>query len=131
NGKRIEPPHGRIVPFASNQASGLAACVLNSSLFYWYYSGFADCEHINDGLVRSFPIPTDWERTDWGSLSSDLSESLKENARRMTSPRTAVVLSPSAAAWPELVLETVLREDTLSRQVREQHLNDAPIQMIA
>ena len=82
NGTKMEPPHGRIIPFTGEQASSLAACVLNSSLFYWYYSAFADCEHINDGLVRRFPIPTDWQGTDWSALSRELSKSLKENSRR-------------------------------------------------
>jgi hypothetical protein len=78
----MEPPHGRIIPFTSEQASSLAACVLNSSLFYWYYSAFGDCEHINDGLVRCFPISSDWQSIDWSALSHELSESLKEHSRR-------------------------------------------------
>jgi len=82
NGQKMAPPHGRIIPFTNEQASSLAACVLNSSLFFWYYSAFADCEHINDGLVRCFPIPTDWQGTDWNALSRELSESLKEHSRR-------------------------------------------------
>ncbi len=82
NGKKMEPPHGRVIPFSNESAAALALCVLNSSLFYWYYSAFADCEHINDGLVRRFPIPADWEKTDWLTLADDLSESLSANARR-------------------------------------------------
>jgi hypothetical protein len=82
NGKKMEPPHGRIIPFTSDQASSLAACVLNSSLFYWYYSAFADCEHINDGLVRRFPVPADWQTTDWSALSRELTESIKEHSKR-------------------------------------------------
>ena len=82
NGKTMTPPHGRIIPYESEQASLMAACVLNSSLFYWYYSAFADCEHINDSLVRRFPIPTDWKSTDWGTLYSNVAESLKENSQR-------------------------------------------------
>jgi hypothetical protein len=82
NGRAMEPPHGRTVAFASEQASSLAACALNSSLFYWYYNAFGDCEHVNDRLVRRFPIPADWQNTDWTTLSSELSESLKKNSKR-------------------------------------------------
>jgi hypothetical protein len=84
NGKRIEPPHGRTIWFVSKAASSFATCLLNSSLFYWLYSAMCDCEHINDGFVREFPIPTDWERVDWCGLSTELMESLTKNAKRKT-----------------------------------------------
>jgi hypothetical protein len=57
-----------------------AACVINSSLFYWFYSGFSDCEHVNDILLRGFPIPGGWEKDDWSRLYGKLSENLEANA---------------------------------------------------
>jgi hypothetical protein len=84
NGKQIEPPHGRIIHFTSSLASSFATCLLNSSLFYWLYSAMCDCEHINDGFVREFPIPTHWERVNWGNLSGKLMKSLAANATRKT-----------------------------------------------
>ena len=84
NGEEISPPHGRTIYFANEGGAAFAACLLNSSLFYWSYSAFSDCEHINDVFVRGFPIPTDWRRTDWKSLSVSLSESLKQSATRRT-----------------------------------------------
>ena len=80
----MDPPHGRTVIFRDETASAFATCLMNSSLFYWFYSTFSDCEHINDSLVRGFCIPSDWENADWVSLSTCLSESLKQNARRKT-----------------------------------------------
>ena len=55
-------------------------CLLNSSLFYWYYSTLADCEHINDSLVKGFPLPKNWEATDWKSLSSLIDKALRSSA---------------------------------------------------
>ena len=55
-------------------------CVLNSSLFYWYYSTLADCEHINDGLVRRFPLPVNWGATDWAVLSTAVDDALRQSA---------------------------------------------------
>lgn len=82
NGIEIEPPHGRTINFKTKSAAAFAACLLNSSLFYWFYSAFADCEHINDGLVRELRVPLDWETTDWITLSKRLGKSLSQHARR-------------------------------------------------
>jgi hypothetical protein len=80
NGKGIDPPHGRTLTFISENAACFAACIANSSLFYWFYSGFSDCEHVNDTLVRGFPIPESWEKDDWTRLYTKLSENLEANA---------------------------------------------------
>ena len=84
NGKRIEPPHGRTIHFTSRLASSFATCLLNSSLFYWLYSAMCDCEHINDGFVREFSIPTRWDQVDWRKLSDNLMKHLTANATRKT-----------------------------------------------
>ena len=70
----------------SKEAAAFATCILNSSLFYWYYSAFSDCEHINDGLVRMFPIPEEWNRLghNWERLCATLMGSLNANAKRKT-----------------------------------------------
>ncbi len=82
NGVAMEPPHGRTIGFSTQQAAAFAACLLNSSLFYWFYSVFADCEHINDNLVRELRVPADWQTTDWLVLSKRLAKSLSHHARR-------------------------------------------------
>lgn len=82
NGKHIEPPHGRTIPFVGRAAADFATCLLNSSLFYWLYSAMCDCEHINDSFVRQLPIPNDWGQADWCNLAAELMRSLKENATR-------------------------------------------------
>ena len=84
NGKGINPPHGRTLTFISEDAACFAACIANSSLFYWFYSGFSDCEHVNDTLVRGFPIPEGWEKDDWTGLYGKLSENLEANATAKT-----------------------------------------------
>jgi hypothetical protein len=84
NGDRIAPPHGRVLPFESAPAAAFAACILNSSLFWWSYSALCDCEHINDGFVRRFSIPQTWQSTDWISIAKELTESLDANGNRKT-----------------------------------------------
>ena len=84
NGISVSQPHGREVPLLSKYASRLGACVLNSSLFYWFYSVFSDCEHVNDSLVRLFPIPNTWAKKDWIALSDNLHSELHRHASLKT-----------------------------------------------
>ena len=84
NGVSIEPPHGRKIGFESRKAAAFAAALLNSSLFYWWYSVFSDCEHVNDALVRSFPVSGNWDTIDWLNLSNQLIDNLECNATRKT-----------------------------------------------
>lgn len=81
NGESIDQPHGRIISFDDAHAAALVNCLLNSSLFYWYYSTLADCEHINDSLVRKFPLPNDWKTTDWVSLATKIDSALRTSAK--------------------------------------------------
>lgn len=81
NGESIDQPHGRIIHFDNEGAAGFVNCLLNSSLFYWYYSTLSDCEHINDSLVRGFPLPIDWQVTDWALLASEIDAKLRVSAK--------------------------------------------------
>ncbi len=81
---KMPPPHGRTISFKNNVACSFAVCIINSSLFYWFYSSFCDCEHVNDKLVQNFPIPLAWTNRDWSTLSQELEQSLKRKATRKT-----------------------------------------------
>lgn len=84
NGEAVDQPHGRTIFFSDAAEAGFVNCLLNSSLFYWYYSTLADCEHINDSLVRSFPLPADWSLTDWATLSDGIDSELRKSATAKT-----------------------------------------------
>jgi hypothetical protein len=82
NGKSIAPPHGRFIYLKSAKAATFVGCLLNSSFFYWYYSMLSDCEHVNDELVKNFPIPDHWDVQPWSNLALHLFERLEKNATR-------------------------------------------------
>jgi hypothetical protein len=84
NGERMAPPHGRTVPFENRDACAFAACLINSTLFYWFYSCFSDCEHINDALLKAFKVPATWNADDWVSIERRLADGLNRNSRRKT-----------------------------------------------
>jgi hypothetical protein len=81
DGVRTSPPHWRTVRFATKRAASFVMCLLNSSLFYWYYTVFADCEHVNDQLVKGFPLVEGWEEVDWDTLANALDLDLAAKAR--------------------------------------------------
>jgi len=56
----------------------------NSSLFYWFYSVFSDCEHINDVLLREAPIPSAWQISQWGTIHNRLQKDIAAHATRKT-----------------------------------------------
>ncbi|MBI5861294.1 MAG: Eco57I restriction-modification methylase domain-containing protein [Rhodocyclales bacterium] len=84
NGEIMQPPHGRVFSATDENAAAFWGCLLNSSLFYWYYSLFSDCEHVNDDLVKTIPIPTHWGDRQWTELSEKLSSALASYATRKT-----------------------------------------------
>ena len=81
NSLAVEQPHGRILLLSTEQATGFVNSLLNSSLFYWYYSSLADCEHVNDSLIQSFPLPSNWTKIDWVSVSADIDTALTSSAK--------------------------------------------------
>lgn len=84
NGERMAPPHGRTLNFRDAGSCAFAGCLINSTLFYWFYSAFSDCEHINDALIRDFRIPFESNPADWIALESRLAQSQTRYARRKT-----------------------------------------------
>ena len=84
NGEHMEPPHGRVVHFRTKNTASFVACLLNSSLFYWYYSAFSDCEHVNDALLRRFRMADSILADDWQNLTNCLRKRLEDTASRKT-----------------------------------------------
>ena len=82
NGEKMSPPHGRTVSFQDRRSCAFAVCLISSSLFYWFYSCFSDCEHINDALVRGFFIPGSQSSEDWLSIEGRLSARVRKNSVR-------------------------------------------------
>jgi hypothetical protein len=84
NGESMDPPHGRTLYFRDKESCAFASCLLNSTLFYWFYSAFSDCEHINDALLRDFKAPALGDGQEWLQLADRLAQSQQAAARRKT-----------------------------------------------
>lgn len=94
NGVASDPPHGRVLGFESREYAGLATCILNSALFYWFYSLCCDCEHINDDFVRKFPVPKDAGKPGWWELADGLTRAIRASStrKRITMKKTGDVI---------------------------------------
>ena len=61
----------------SNKAAQYVACVLNSSLFYWYYKMYGNCRDFSEREWRNFPCPQNEENL--AALGEKLAESYHKN----------------------------------------------------
>jgi hypothetical protein len=84
NGKIEIPAHGRFLYFPNTSSKEYVFALLNSSLFYIWYSAFSDGFHLSDGLVKNFPINPEFETRDLCALSEVLEQSIKLNSYRTT-----------------------------------------------
>lgn len=84
NGIREFPAHWRKIALTSKNNHDFAFCLMNSSLFYWYYSVFSDTEHVNDTLVKGFPIPSAFDGKAFEKVAKTLDRDLRANAHRKT-----------------------------------------------
>ncbi|MEW6267068.1 MAG: DNA methyltransferase [Thermodesulfobacteriota bacterium] len=112
NGKRMEPPHGRVIRFMSPNAASFVACLLNSSLFYWYYSSFSDCEHVNDVLLRTFKLPERILCDEWRGMTVNLMKRLEETASRKsikTKQGHMIVYDEMKAVYAKDILDEIDR----------------------
>ncbi|TVR66757.1 MAG: SAM-dependent methyltransferase, partial [Candidatus Competibacteraceae bacterium] len=68
------------IPFTTTQLRDIAFCLLNSSLFYWFYQVRTNCRDFNPSDFRTFPIPTTLENDRLDNLANQLSDRLDEQS---------------------------------------------------
>jgi hypothetical protein len=56
NGVKMPPPHGRFLYFPSANIARAVMALLNSSLFYLWFSTYSDGFHLSQALVAAFPV---------------------------------------------------------------------------
>ncbi len=57
NGVVMPPPHGRFLYLATATAAQVVMALLNSSLFYLWFTTYSDGFHLSQALVAAFPLP--------------------------------------------------------------------------
>jgi hypothetical protein len=55
NGTTMTPPHGRLLFFGAEQTARIIMALMNSSLFYLWFTTYSDGFHLAHSVVTSFP----------------------------------------------------------------------------
>ncbi|GCE16591.1 hypothetical protein KDK_03910 [Dictyobacter kobayashii] len=85
NGIVMTPPHGRVLFFADRQTALSIMALLNSSLFYVWFSTYSDGFHLSHALVKSFPLCQELlASTELATLAERLENDIQQHARLST-----------------------------------------------
>jgi hypothetical protein len=80
DGKEGSSTRENDMSFADESVRDRAFCILNSTLFYWFYQVRTNCRDFNPSDYRSFPIPQSLGDEDMGKAAHRLREQLDESA---------------------------------------------------
>lgn len=76
-----KPAHGRFLYFLDDKSWKAVFSLLNSSIFYIYYSAFSDGFHLTDGMVKNFPFKENLlSNNNIVSLADVLENNIKANS---------------------------------------------------
>ena len=74
--------------FPTETAANFGLGVLNSSLFYWFFTVYSDCRNVNRREIDFFPngfrSASDFDLNQLGHLAKKLMESMRANAKSVT-----------------------------------------------
>jgi hypothetical protein len=85
NGKMETPAHSRTVELPTPTLAGSVMTILNSSVFYVWYISLSDGFHLNDTIVKSFPLPNAvLDDSTLNKFETILSKDIQQNAFRTT-----------------------------------------------
>lgn len=81
NGVIMPPQHGRFLYFANATTAQAVMALLNSSLFYLWFTTYSDGFHLSQALVAAFPFPRALlEHTDLSVLAVALEQDIHRHA---------------------------------------------------
>jgi len=72
----------KVFPFANRAEASAACCVINSSLFYFYFIVFSDAYHCGRELIEQFPVDISHLSTALSSETRALEESLMRDLKK-------------------------------------------------
>ena len=70
--------------FPAKEVRDRALCVLNSTLFYWFYQVRTNCRDFNPSDFKTFPVPKSLDAEDMSNLAQALWKSLEDSAGVVT-----------------------------------------------
>jgi hypothetical protein len=80
NGKESSSTREHKMFFPSQKLQETALCVLNSTLFYWFYQVRTNCRDFNPSDYKKFPVPKSLTEANLSSQARQLKKQLNESA---------------------------------------------------
>jgi hypothetical protein len=109
NGMTMAPPHGRFLFFRDEQTTRIIMALMNSSLFYLWFTTYSDGFHLAHSLVTSFPCSQDLLRGDHRNEEGTAAKNRRDSALRLSYPPQGVNHSPTPPALLPTTLPDVAR----------------------
>lgn len=81
HGEEVAPSELKKIYFNSKEHQLVALAVLNSSLFFWYFTCFSDSRNVNQLQIKNFPFDFNKVNSEMANTLSDLSLELMQNLK--------------------------------------------------
>jgi Eco57I restriction-modification methylase len=91
----------RQLNFQNEQLRDAAACIINSSLFFWRWLIYSDCYHLTDREIGGFPVDLDMLTQRWGDTFTTLGINLMNDYRNNSRERTYVYKTTGTVVYDE------------------------------
>ncbi len=91
----------RQLNFQDERLRDAAACIINSTLFFWYWLIYSDCYHLTGREIGSFPINLNQLAHQWGEQLSSLSANLMRDYKNNSRERTYVYRTTGTVVYDE------------------------------
>jgi hypothetical protein len=100
DGRRVSTQIRRL-NFQHEQLRDAAACIINSSLFFWRWLIYSDCYHLTEREIGGFPVDLDLLTQQWGDMLTTLSANLMNDYKNNARERTYVYKTSGTVVYDE------------------------------
>lgn len=91
----------RPLAFANSQLRDAAICIINSSLFFWYWLVYSDCYHLTDRELGGFPINFETLTANSGEVLSGISLRLMKDYKLKSRERVYTYKTTGKVVYDE------------------------------
>jgi hypothetical protein len=91
----------RQVNFQSEKLRNAAVCIINSTLFFWFWLVYSDCYHLNKREMGNFPINLNDLVQQLGELLSSLNSNLMQDYKKHSRERSYVYKTTGRVVYDE------------------------------
>jgi hypothetical protein len=91
----------RQMNFEHERLRDAAVCIINSTLFFWFWLIYSDCYHLTDREIGGFPINLNELTKQWSTPLSTLCSSLMKDYKAKSKERTYVYKTTGTVVYDE------------------------------